>query len=304
MPRSPKPRASACPTSITIGGHPYQVSIQPRIAGNGSMGTILYATKRIEVATHSPLTGLAYAALALLLTALSWAAPARAEVPTQQVVLDARAIHIRRDLSFTEDHTSVVPILQPEAIEGFGKRRLYFSPSREELRIVEAWTRTPDGKRHVVPPDRIVTQQGTLSDSEAKFNNRLARVVLFPKVAVGSELHTRHIRTRRVPIFPGHYSQLLFWTPHSEVRVDVLADAGVDLQLTAHDDGGRLKGGRVAARPRDPAGSTRYRYTYAREDAELIHRDQVSMRQFGPMIVLGTYGGHMPHPAQRVLDNC
>jgi hypothetical protein len=88
------------------------------------MGTILYATKRIEVATHSALAGLAYAALALLLTALSWAAPARADVPTQQVVLDARSIHIRRDLSFTEDHTRVVRILQPEAIEGFGKRRL------------------------------------------------------------------------------------------------------------------------------------------------------------------------------------
>jgi transglutaminase-like putative cysteine protease len=292
LPRSPEPKPSAYPTSITIGGHPYEVSIQPRVVGNGSMGTILYATKRIEVATHSALAGLAYAALALLLTALSWAAPARAEVPTQQVVLDARSIHIRRDLSFTEDHTRVVRILQPEAVEGFGKRRLSFSPSREELRIVEAWTRTPDGKRHVVPPDRIVTQQGTLSDSEAKFNDRLARVVLFPKVAVGSELHTRHIRTRRVPIFPGHYSQLLFWTPHSphsEVRVDVLVDAGVALQLTARDDGGRLKGGRIAARPGDPAGSSRYRYTYAREDAELIHRDQVSMRQFGPMLVLGTF---------------
>ena len=62
MPRSPEPRPSAYPTSITIGGLPYQVRIQPRVVGNGSMGTILYATKRIEVATHSALTGLAYAA--------------------------------------------------------------------------------------------------------------------------------------------------------------------------------------------------------------------------------------------------
>ncbi len=53
MPRSPEPCPSAYLTYITIGGYPYQVSVQRRVAGNGSMGAILYATKRIEVAAAS-----------------------------------------------------------------------------------------------------------------------------------------------------------------------------------------------------------------------------------------------------------
>ena len=53
LPRSPKPCPSAYPTWITIGGHPYQVSVQRRVAGNGSMGAILYTTKRIEVVASS-----------------------------------------------------------------------------------------------------------------------------------------------------------------------------------------------------------------------------------------------------------
>ncbi len=60
MPRSPKPRPNAYPSNLKIGDHRYQVTVQRRVEGRSIMGTIHYGPKRIEVATHSGRTGLAY----------------------------------------------------------------------------------------------------------------------------------------------------------------------------------------------------------------------------------------------------
>jgi hypothetical protein len=60
LPRSPKPRPSAYPSTLKIGDHRYQVTVQRRVAGRSIMGSIDYGPKLIEVATHSGRTGLAY----------------------------------------------------------------------------------------------------------------------------------------------------------------------------------------------------------------------------------------------------
>jgi hypothetical protein len=60
LPRSPKPRPSAYPSTLKIGDHRYQVAVQRRVAGRSIMGSIHYGPKLLEVATHSGRTGLAY----------------------------------------------------------------------------------------------------------------------------------------------------------------------------------------------------------------------------------------------------
>jgi transglutaminase-like putative cysteine protease len=158
---------------------------------------------------------------------------------------------------------------------------------------VEAWTITRDGTRHVVPADRILTQSNARSESESMFSDRQALIVIFPKVGVGSQLHVRTLRTRAQPVFPGHVSRLLWWSPHmphEEVAVDVLLDAGVDLKMATRDASGQLRGGRVASQPGDPAGSSRYRYTYAHPGAAPKFPDQVDTMHYAPTLVLGTFG--------------
>ena len=78
--------------------------------------------------------------------------------------------------------------------------------------------------------------------------------------------------------------------PHEEVAVDVLLDAGVDLKMATRDASGQLRGGRVAAQPGDPAGSSRYRYTYAHPGAAPKFPDQVDTMHYAPTLVLGTFG--------------
>ena len=233
------------------------------------------------------------ATLALLLALVPWAPPTHAAYSEYSVVRDTRTLHIGRDLSVTEDHTQVLRVNDAQAIEPLGKRRLTFTPSRESLRIVEAWTITREGTRHVVPADRILTQSNARSESESKFTDRQALIVIFPKVGVGSQLHVRAVRTRAQPIFPGHFSRLLWWSPHmphEEVAVDVLLDAGVDIKMATRDTSGQLRGGRVASQPGDPTGSSRFRYTYAHTGAAPKFADQVDTMHHATTLVLGTFG--------------
>jgi hypothetical protein len=230
--------------------------------------------------------------LTLLLAFVAVAPPAQA-YSEYSVTRDTRTLHIRRDLSVTEDHTQVLRVNDAQAIGPLGKRRLTFRPSRESLRIVEAWTLTREGTRHVVPADRIVTQSNARSESESKFSDRQAIIVIFPKVGVGSQLHVRSVRTRAQPVFPGHISRVLWWSPHmphEEVAVDVLLDAGVDLKMATRDASGQLRGGRVASQPGDPAGSSRFRYTYAHPGAAPKFPNQVDTIHYAPTLVLSTFG--------------
>jgi transglutaminase-like putative cysteine protease len=223
---------------------------------------------------------------------VGWAPPAHAHSADYTVVRDIRTIHLHRNLGHTEDHTEVLRVDSKDAIESLSRRRLTFIPSRESLRIVEAWTQTRDGKRHLVPPDRIVAQSNARSSTESIFTERQALVVLFPQVAVGAELHVRSVLTRREPIFPGHYSEKLWWSPHyphAEVAVDMLVDPGVKLRSATRDKSGQLRGGQVAAQPADPPGSTRYRWTYAHPGAEPAFTNQVDEDHYAPMLVFGTF---------------
>jgi hypothetical protein len=46
LPRSPKPRPSAYPSTLKIGDHRYQVTVQRRVAGRSIMGHGYYRNER------------------------------------------------------------------------------------------------------------------------------------------------------------------------------------------------------------------------------------------------------------------
>jgi transglutaminase-like putative cysteine protease len=210
--------------------------------------------------------------------------------PAYAVISQRTSIHVRSDLSVVEEQVLVQRVHHAVAIESLGHQRVTFVPGLEQVEILEAWTRLGDGTKVPVSKDRIVEEQVARSDVEVQFTDRKAKVVIFPKVAAGVDVHLKIRKTRRSPIFPGVYSRWIWWptsVPHVDVAVEILYEAGVDITATVRDPGKNLKGGREPSRRGDPPGSTRHRYTYVNLDSEFHEADRIASTDFAPSLQFG-----------------
>ena len=207
--------------------------------------------------------------------------------PAYAVISQKTSIHVRSDLSVVEERVLVQRVHHVGAIELLGNQRISFKPGLEQVEVLEAWTQLGDGTKIPVTPDRILEEQVARSDVEVQFTDRKAKVVIFPRVAVGVDVHLKTRKTRRTPIFPGVFAPWMWWhlsVPHAEVVVELLHDAGLDVRAAVRDSTNSLKGGREPSRRGDPPGSTRYRYTYVNLDSEWHETQRVASTDFAPML--------------------
>ena len=94
-------------------------------------------------------SGLLWRALTSVLLCFPCVMPAAAQSrPGYTVVSDAITIVVRRDFSHVEEHTRVVRVLEPEAVKELSARTLVYKGGQEDLQVLSAWTRLPDGSRH------------------------------------------------------------------------------------------------------------------------------------------------------------
>jgi transglutaminase-like putative cysteine protease len=220
---------------------------------------------------------------------VGWSAPSKAS-PAFAVISSKTSIHVRSDFSVVEEQVLVQRVHHVGAVELLGNQRISFKPGQEQVEVLEAWTQLGDGTKIAVTPDRILEEQVARSDSEIQFTDRKAKVVIFPRVGVGVDVHLKTRKTRRTPLYPGIFSRWMTWSPlipHAEVVVELLHDPGMDIRAAVRDPSNALKGGQVPLRRGDPAGSTRYRYTYVNLDAENYEADQVFSRDFAPTLQFG-----------------
>ena len=88
-------------------------------------------------------------------------------------------VHIRADASTVQTVQWVVRIDTEAGVGHYAERRLEFSSSLETLDVLEAFTLTPDGKRLVVPPEKIRTleayDEGGPEFSDAKVRSSSSR---------------------------------------------------------------------------------------------------------------------------------
>lgn len=225
--------------------------------------------------------------ISLLLGA--WSSAVKAG-PALAVISSKTSIHVRSDFSVVEEQVLVQRVHHVGAIELLGNQRISFKPGVEQVEVLEAWTQLGDGTKIMVTPDRILEEQAARSETEIQFTDRKAKVVIFPRVGVGVDVHLKFRKFRRTPIYPGIFSRWIAFPPsipHAEVVVELLHDPGVDIRAAVRDPSNSVKGGKVPLRPGDAPGSTRYRYTYVNLDAENQEPDQVSSRDFAPTLQFG-----------------
>ena len=124
----------------------------------------------------------------------------------RQVVL----LKVRRSGHHTETVERTVRIDSAAGLAAHTESWLGLSEDRSKLEVLEAWVESPSGERRVVPPSRILLREGSEDDRVNLLGRVRSRVVVFPRVEVGSRLHL-HRRSEQAPVFLGHF----VWQRHA-----------------------------------------------------------------------------------------
>ncbi len=158
---------------------------------------------------------------------------------TQDIVYDVHA-----DGTYTKDVTESWRIDTEKGVREDGEGRLSYSTSLQALDVTEAYTLTKDGRRVAVGAGQIHDQQTPESARAPMFDDNKVKVVVFPAVEVGATLVLHSRLTQKVPIFPGQFSALNYFTDNvrrESMQLTVRAPADMPLHVDAVD----LPGGRV-----------------------------------------------------------
>ena len=196
-------------------------------------------------------------------------------------------LYVRANASTVLTVHTVIRIDTEAGVDRHAERRLEFSSSLETLDVLEAFTLTPDGKRLVVAPEKIRTLEA-FDEGGPEFSDAKVKVVIFPAVTVGAQLHLRYRSTQHTPFFPGHASWTVHYPPgvkFESARVDLRHDPGIALKV----QGRGVAGGRVQAQPEDAPGTLRYAFTFRQDKALAPERGRVELSDFAPAVHATTF---------------
>ncbi|MEI8266808.1 MAG: DUF3857 and transglutaminase domain-containing protein, partial [Betaproteobacteria bacterium] len=196
-------------------------------------------------------------------------------------------LHVRADASTVLTVHTVIRIDTEAGVDRHAERRLEFSSSLETLDVLEAFTLTPDGKRLVVAPEKIRTMEA-YDEGGPDFSDAKVKVVIFPAVTVGAQLHLRYRSTQHTPFFPGHTSWTVHYPPgvkFENARVDIRQDPGIALKV----QGRGVAGGRVQAQPNDAPGTIRHAFTFRQDKPLPPERGRVAVSDFALAVHVTTF---------------
>ena len=73
----------------------------------------------------------------------------------------------------------------------------------ESIKILDAYTILPNGSHIKVPLKNIRSAKGDMDSEAASYSDTQYKVIIYPKVAVGSQLYLKYIHIRHAPLFRG-----------------------------------------------------------------------------------------------------
>ena len=152
----------------------------------------------------------------------------------------------------TVAHTSHVELRanNDAAAQKIAEQPIVYSPSRETLTVLEAYTQKPDGTRLAVGADAIHTQLVPGASNLTLFNDQERKVIVFPAAAAQDTFVYTVRRDVRHPSFPGQFiwqallDRSMSW---QDYRVTITAPASMPLrteesgiQMERQQDGDRV----------------------------------------------------------------
>lgn len=219
-----------------------------------------------------------------LLALLSWGASCVVHAqykPPVSTVFAITSYYVNKDGSYHQELENQTRIETIQGVNSFAEERLSYVSSLEELEIVEAYTLQSDGIKIPVAPESIRTLESADTSEAPTFSDAKVKVIVFPKVEVGSQLYYKAKYFQHTPLFPSHFFTSTYFSPHKQyghVSIRISHDPAISIQVDAKD----MQGGRVAALPSDKPSWIRYQYDYGQADAYPAEYAQLSTTDFAP----------------------
>ncbi|MFZ6766026.1 DUF3857 domain-containing transglutaminase family protein [Undibacterium sp. Di26W] len=199
------------------------------------------------------------------------------------ILKEIQSFVVNKDGSYAVTVESYVQINEERAVVSQSQRQWSFNQSLETLELLEAYVEKPDGRKVHVKPEQIKLQQEPAYSGAPMFQDMQVRVVIYPEVAVGDKIYSRHSKTRKTAMFPGQFSD---YTPSRYVptkQLTMIYDMPADMPLLSQEDG-------FAAAPRvNQNGRTVYRWDYLPSDNPRIESSSVSYADYGKQLVVSTF---------------
>ena len=146
--------------------------------------------------------------LVTVLVSFSVCSPAQRQyTPPATLERDHGVYIIKSDGSYVQTMERVFRVETAQGVEDTGSQQLSYISSQESIDSIVAWTIQPDGTRVPVPPESIRTRDEDNSGGASQFSDTRVRIIIFPKVEVGSRLEYKASATTHTPPYPGEFNQ-------------------------------------------------------------------------------------------------
>lgn len=145
---------------------------------------------------------------------------------------------VAEDGRTTETITYRYQVLHESILERSKMYSVSYSTSIQTGEILEAYTLKKDGRQVPVPANnyQVRTSEGR-NKASPMFSDHASVSVVFPDLAVGDSVHVRYRVAAKEPMFPGHFSLALNFSPYryqEDLRVTVRLPKEMKVRTEAH----------------------------------------------------------------------
>jgi transglutaminase-like putative cysteine protease len=205
--------------------------------------------------------------------------------PAYSVVKSNSKFVINRDASYTQYLEEQTRVDTPQAVRMLGERKISYNSTLEDVEVLEAYTIQPDGTRIAVPLDKIRTQDDVEEDG-AIYSDSKSKVIIYPKLEVGSQVYYRAKSVLHTPQFPGHFFTWEHYSPHvryESVNVELTHDVGIEVGVSSKG----MQGGKLEAS--SLPNTVTYKFTFSQDKVYPGEESRADLADFAPNFSASTF---------------
>lgn len=195
--------------------------------------------------------------------------------------------HVYFNGSTSQTMESAIRIETELGVRLHSERGIYYNSTYETVDVIEAYTLQPDGIKVHLEADKIRTQDESADGSKVLTDEKV-KLMIYPKVQVGSVLYYKIKSHQHTPNFPNHFAWSETYSPfygHENVEIVITHDPAIALRF-AHRG---MQGGGEALQPSDIPGSIRHRYTYRQTNFVPTESGVVALDDFAPQFSVSSF---------------
>ena len=205
--------------------------------------------------------------------------------PSYTVVKSSSKFEVNADASYTQHLEEQARVDTLQGVRMLGERKITYNSTLETVEVLEAYTLQPDGTRIAVPLDKIRTQDETADDG-AIYSDSKSKVIIYPKLEVGSQVYYRAKSVQHTPEFPGHFFLWEHYSPHvryENVTVELVHGVGIEVGVSTKG----MQGGQLNTPPKPQ--TVAYKFTFSQDTAYPNEESRADLPDFAPHFAASTF---------------